>query len=60
MTDNRIKRLLEDSETKLGKGRLVVRPSGTEPLIRIMTEGEDEKLIRSVAERLHAELKAML
>ena len=60
MTDNRIKRLLEDSERQLGKGRLVVRPSGTEPLIRIMTEGEDEELIRSVAERLHAELKAML
>ncbi|HXJ00885.1 MAG TPA: hypothetical protein VNH44_06665, partial [Micropepsaceae bacterium] len=31
-----------------GHGRLLVRKSGTEPVIRIMGEGEDEKLIRQV------------
>jgi phosphoglucosamine mutase len=29
-----------------GKGRLLVRKSGTEPLVRIMAEGDDEKLVR--------------
>jgi phosphoglucosamine mutase len=37
-------------EKSLGSsGRILVRPSGTEPVIRVMVEGEDEKLIDSVA-----------
>ena len=32
----------------VGKGRLLVRKSGTEPLVRIMAEGDDEKLVRQV------------
>lgn len=49
-TDPDIKNALEQARTRLGKtGRLVVRPSGTEPLIRVMAEGEDEALIDSVA-----------
>jgi phosphoglucosamine mutase len=40
-------------ETTLGaKGRIVVRPSGTEPLLRIMIEGEDPKAIEKMAEDL--------
>ncbi|XBQ16884.1 MAG: phosphoglucosamine mutase [Oceanicaulis sp.] len=35
-----------------GAGRLVVRASGTEPLIRIMTEGDDEALITQIAGEL--------
>ena len=31
-----------------GSGRLLVRKSGTEPVIRVMGEGEDEKLVREV------------
>ena len=35
--------LIEDTEKKLeGKGRLILRPSGTEPLIRVMLEGESK------------------
>ena len=30
-------------------GRIVVRPSGTEPVIRIMVEGENKKLINKIA-----------
>ena len=37
-------------EKSLGtSGRILVRPSGTEPVIRVMVEGEDEKLIDSMA-----------
>lgn len=35
-----------------GNGRVVIRPSGTEPLIRVMIEGEDEQLIESKAREL--------
>ena len=33
-------------------GRLVIRPSGTEPLIRVMAEGDDESLVRSIVDEL--------
>ncbi len=40
-------------EKKLGKtGRILVRPSGTEPVIRVMVEGENEKLINRMADEL--------
>lgn len=40
---------IEDGERRLAKsGRLLVRASGTEPLIRVMAEGEDESLVRAV------------
>ena len=35
-----------------GKGRVLLRPSGTEPLIRVMVEGEDTKLVSAYAEEL--------
>ena len=42
-----------DLEDKLGKtGRILVRPSGTEPVIRVMVEGQDETLIDTMADEL--------
>jgi phosphoglucosamine mutase len=42
-----------DAEARLGnQGRLVLRKSGTEPLIRVMTQGDDDQLVNSVAEDL--------
>lgn len=35
-----------------GEGRVLIRPSGTEPLVRVMIEGKDQTVIRQEAERL--------
>ena len=41
------------SEAELGgRGRVLLRPSGTEPVIRVMVEGEDEQEVRTHVERL--------
>ena len=40
-------------ETELGKkGRILVRPSGTEPVIRVMVEGQDDTFINTIADEL--------
>ena len=41
-----------------GRGRILVRYSGTENLVRVMVEGEDEAQIRAIAERLRDVLKS--
>jgi len=42
-----VKEAIKAAEASLvGKGRLLVRKSGTEPLVRIMAEGDDESLVR--------------
>lgn len=44
-----VKAAIEDARGRLGdSGRLVIRPSGTEPLIRVMAEGDDPKLVETV------------
>ncbi len=49
----------ESAEAELGQhGRVLIRPSGTEPLLRVMVEARDDKLARSLAERLVACLPA--
>ena len=35
-----------------GEGRVLIRPSGTEPLVRVMIEGKDQQLIESEAQKL--------
>jgi phosphoglucosamine mutase len=45
--------MIADAEHRLGNsGRLVIRPSGTEPVIRVMAEGDDEKLVRNIVDEL--------
>ena len=53
LDDARVKSSIEDANARLGtSGRILVRKSGTEPLIRVMAEGEDEKLVRAVVRQI--------
>ena len=55
LDDVRVKAVIADAEAELnGKGRLVIRPSGTEPLIRVMAEGDDAGQVKAVVERICA------
>jgi phosphoglucosamine mutase len=49
LEDTRVVKAIEGAKAKLGDGgRLVIRPSGTEPVIRVMVEGDDETVVSSV------------
>ncbi|HEY4030022.1 MAG TPA: phosphoglucosamine mutase [Caulobacteraceae bacterium] len=53
-----VKQAIEDAKARLGDtGRLVIRPSGTEPLIRIMAEGDDEVLVCKLVKDLAGVVK---
>ncbi|TBR29812.1 MAG: phosphoglucosamine mutase, partial [Reyranella sp.] len=44
---------IASAEARLGKsGRILVRKSGTEPLIRVMAEGDDSDLVHSVVDQI--------
>lgn len=52
---------VKTSETKLGKyGRIILRHSGTEPVVRIMVEGEDQTLVDEVIEALGYAVKKLV
>lgn len=54
-TDAAIAAAREAAESRLaGRGRILLRPSGTEPLIRVMAEGGDEEELRRITEDLAA------
>lgn len=60
-TNSEIKKIVKDEKNKLGKrGRIVVRVSGTEPLVRIMVEGEDDAEIKEVANNISKVIKKQL
>ncbi len=49
LADESVKSAVKAAETRLGaKGRLVIRPSGTEPVIRVTAEADDMRLVKSV------------
>ncbi len=49
LEDGRVLAAIESGRARLGAtGRLLVRPSGTEPVIRVMAEGEDEHLVAAI------------
>ena len=48
-----IRKAIEDIENEFkNSGRVLIRPSGTEPLVRVMIEGKDERVIKERAEYL--------
>jgi phosphoglucosamine mutase len=58
LEDEQVKKAIAEGEQRLsGIGRLVIRPSGTEPLIRIMAEGDDAKLVSQVVKEIAGAVK---
>ena len=54
-----VKRAIADGKSRLGgDGRLVIRKSGTEPVIRVMAEGDDESLVAAVVESICTSIEA--
>jgi phosphoglucosamine mutase len=59
LEDANVKAVIAEAEASLaGKGRLVIRASGTEPLIRVMAEGDDRSEVESVVDRICEAVRA--
>ena len=53
LESRRVRQAIADGEARLGAaGRLVIRKSGTEPVIRVMAQGEDEDLLAGVVDEI--------
>jgi phosphoglucosamine mutase len=51
LAEDKVVSAIEDARKRLGnQGRLVIRPSGTEPVIRVMAEGDDRDLVQRVVD----------
>lgn len=58
LDDQKVIKVIDEGKSKLGRaGRLVIRPSGTEPVIRVMAEGDDESLVGKVVNDIVDALK---
>lgn len=59
LEDAKVKLVIESVEQRLnGRGRLVIRKSGTEPLIRVMAEADDEMLVHEAVQEVCEAVKA--
>ncbi|AUH02246.1 phosphoglucosamine mutase [Prodigiosinella confusarubida] len=60
LEDESVKQVTQDVENQLaGRGRVLLRKSGTEPLIRVMVEGEDGEMVTLLADRIAEAVKAV-
>ena len=58
LEDDKVVAVIAEAEAELaGIGRLVIRPSGTEPVIRVMAEGDDATQVAAVVERICAAVR---
>ena len=61
MADERVQQALSATEKKLGdRGRVLLRPSGTEPLVRVMVEADDPAVTQLLAQELAEEVSKVL
>ena len=59
LEDAKVKTAIASAEKRLdGQGRLVIRPSGTEPVIRVMGEGDDRELVEAAVDHVVEALAA--
>jgi phosphoglucosamine mutase len=59
LENDKVKAAIADAEAKLnGHGRVLVRASGTEPLIRVMAEGDDEALVSRLVDEIAGAVQA--
>ncbi len=59
LDDDKVKALIASSEARLnGHGRLLIRKSGTEPVIRVMAEGDDKAMVKAIVEEICAAVVA--
>jgi phosphoglucosamine mutase len=60
LADEKVGTAVKEAEAALdGKGRILLRPSGTEPLLRVMVEGEDGVLVKRCAEMIAGAVREM-
>ena len=61
LSNETIKAEIEKLERKFsGEGRVLIRPSGTEPIVRVMIEGRDQSVLKEEAERLARLIEGLL
>lgn len=53
VNDEAVQQAVAQAETEFaGRGRVLLRPSGTEPVVRVMAEGENTELVNQIVDRL--------
>jgi phosphoglucosamine mutase len=61
MESDRVKKAVREAEIEMGSnGRVLLRPSGTEPLIRVMVEGVDLGLVELFSERIAGVVRELI
>ena len=59
LQDNAVREAVSRAETDLaGRGRILLRPSGTEPVVRVMVEGEDRAHVQALADAIATAVRA--
>ncbi len=59
VSDTQVRTAVDQAEARMGRaGRVVLRPSGTEPLVRVMVEGEQAELVQNITSELAGVVEA--